>query len=161
MRVERLWDAQYYTLDPNLQYPPANLADRQRLCVVVSHPARAQCRAASGVWHRVQDCLTDLQDNLKLAVAVWLEDDKEMGLWPAIEPERRCSMTTREEHNQTVCHHRYKLVGYRDRRQNQAMTAESFVPMDAVLACMRCAGEKLIPMTRLPPAPIIQTGPRR
>ena len=72
-------DAKYYMLDPNLRYPPANLADRQRLCVVVSHPARAQCRAASGVWHRVQDCLTDLQDNLKLAVAVWLEDDKEMG----------------------------------------------------------------------------------
>ncbi len=78
MRVERLWDAQYYTLDPNLQYPPANLADRQRLCVVVSHPAGPKCRAASGVWHRVQDCLMDLQDNLKLAVAVWLEDDREV-----------------------------------------------------------------------------------
>ncbi len=65
-------DADYYMLDPSLQYPPANLADRQRLCVVVSHPARVQCGAGSRVWHRAQDCQTEVQDGLNLAVAVWL-----------------------------------------------------------------------------------------
>ncbi len=65
-------------------------------------------------------------------------------------------MATREEHDQAACHHRYKLVGYRTRNYDPNSSAVQ----DAVLACMRCAVEKLFPVTTIPPAPIIETGRR-
>ena len=71
---------------------------------------------------------------------------------------------TKEEQlaaDQAACRHRYKLVGYRTRAYDPNSSAlQPTVRMDAVLACMRCAVEKLIPVTTIAPAPIIQTGRR-
>ena len=76
-------------------------------------------------------------------------------------------MTTKEEQlaaDQAACRHRFKLVGYRTRtRAYDPSSSSELQPtdrLDAVLACMRCAVERLIPVTTIPPAPIIQTGRR-
>ena len=64
--------------------------------------------------------------------------------------------------DQAACRHRYKLVGYRTRTYDPSSSSELQPTdrLDAVLACMRCAVERLIPVTTIPPAPIIQTGRR-
>ncbi len=61
--------------------------------------------------------------------------------------------------DQAACRHRFKLVGYRDRMKAQE-TGGGFIIMDAVLVCVRCTAEHLTGVTRIPPAPIIQTGRR-
>lgn len=58
------------------------------------------------------------------------------------------------------CDHRYKLVGYRYREADSESTAVPSGPsMDAVMTCLKCPQEKLVPVDEIPPAPIIQAAP--
>ena len=58
--------------------------------------------------------------------------------------------------------HHYRLVGYRDRRPGQSMTATDrpgLNLMDAVMACTRCPEVKEVGVTRPAPVPSIKTVP--
>jgi len=46
--------------------------------------------------------------------------------------------------------HRYRLVGYRDRRSDHvgAASEKGFNVMDAIMACTRCPEVKEVPITR-------------
>lgn len=57
------------------------------------------------------------------------------------------------------CDHRYKLVGYRDRPSTPGDSSSAIEPacmMDAVLACLRCARERLIGVDQVAPATVVE-----